>query len=354
MKIACLLSGGVDSSVALSLLHRQGHDLTAYYLKIWLEDDLSFLGNCPWEEDLGYAEEVCRMYDIPLEVLSLQREYYDRVVSYTIGELQQGLTPSPDLFCNKRIKFGVFFDRIHDMGFDRIATGHYAGIHRLGGTSYLMSASDPVKDQSYFLAHLGQDQLSRLLFPLGAYTKAQVRTMAEEFQLPNKDRKDSQGICFLGKIKYKDFVKSYLDVQPGDIVDIDTGTVLGPHQGVWLYTIGQRTGLGLSGGPWYVVKKDIPANKVYVSHGDHMGAYSRDSYLVGKFNWIAEAPEETSFRVKIRHGPQKYDANVIWDNPAPHETARIRLSESDQGIAPGQFTVFYSGERCLGCGTILE
>ena len=354
MKIACLLSGGVDSSVALALLHAQGHEVTAFYLKIWLEDDAAFLGDCPWEEDLSYAQAVCDQYAVPLEVVSMQREYYDRVVSYTVDELKRGLTPSPDLFCNKRIKFGAFYDRIRDMGYDKIATGHYATIVEDNGVFYLKAGVDPVKDQTYFLSHLSQDQLSHLLFPLGEYPKTKVRELAGEFDLANKDRKDSQGICFLGKIKYRDFVKTYLDVRPGNIIDIADGSVLGPHEGVWLYTIGQRSGLGLSGGPWYVVKKDIDANIVYVAHGDVSDEYRKASYTVGDFNWLSGEPAGSTFEVKIRHGAQKYRAEVVWDENAPHESAVVTLDESDQGIAPGQFTVFYSGDICCGCGTILN
>ncbi|MBN2509500.1 MAG: tRNA 2-thiouridine(34) synthase MnmA [Spirochaetales bacterium] len=354
MKIACLLSGGVDSSVALSLLKAQGHDMTAFYLKIWLEDEAAFLGDCPWEEDLSYARRVCEALKVPLEVVPMQREYYDRVVSYTVGELKKGYTPSPDLFCNERIKFGAFYDQIKNAGFDKIATGHYATVCENSGVFYLKAGVDPVKDQTYFLSHLRQDQLSRLLFPLGIFPKTRVRELAREFNLPNKDRKDSQGICFLGKIKYRDFVKTYLDVHPGNIVDIREDRVLGPHEGVWLYTIGQRSGLGLSGGPWYVVKKDLQENIVYVAHGDVSDIYKKSEYRVGDFNWLSGEPLGSEFEVKIRHGAQKFKARIEWDSLTPRQSAVVRLDEGDQGIAPGQFTVFYSDDVCLGCGTILD
>ncbi|MBN2843178.1 MAG: tRNA 2-thiouridine(34) synthase MnmA, partial [Sedimentisphaerales bacterium] len=206
MKIAVLLSGGVDSSVVLAMLKDQGHELTAFYLKIWLEDDMAFMGDCPWEQDLWYARAVCGQLGVPLEIISLQSEYYDRVVSYALAELRAGRTPSADIFCNQRIKFGAFYDRIDDQ-YDKVATGHYASIEQDGDIYRLVKGIDPVKDQTYFLSHLNQAQLSRALFPLGQYTKAQVRAMAKTYDLPTQDRKDSQGICFLGKIKYNEFVK---------------------------------------------------------------------------------------------------------------------------------------------------
>src|SRR3990170_4498920 len=195
MKIAVLLSGGVDSSVALRLLQKEGHDLTAFYLKIWLQDEFSFLGDCPWEEDLEYARGVCDQAEVTLEVLPLQDEYWEHVVSYTISEIKEGRTPNPDIFCNKLIKFGQFYDKI-DSSFEKVASGHYANVIFNGDSKkyFLTQSPDPVKDQTYFLAYLTQQQLSRALFPIGEYDKKQIRKLAEEFKLPNKNRKDSQGI----------------------------------------------------------------------------------------------------------------------------------------------------------------
>src|SRR4051812_1112785 len=223
MKIAVLLSGGVDSSVALHLMKESGpHEITAFYLKIWLEDELAFLGDCPWEDDLKCARAVCEQAGVPLRVVALQSEYQERVVSYVIGELKAGRTPSPDILCNQWIKFGLFFDKIEG-GFDKVASGHYAQVEHRDKTFYLKRSPDPVKDQTYFLSRLCQAQLARILFPIGHLAKPQVRQKAHQLQLPNMDRRDSQGICFLGKIKYPEFVRFHLGERKGDIVDVKTG-----------------------------------------------------------------------------------------------------------------------------------
>ena len=227
MKIAVLLSGGVDSSVALRLLKDQGHDLTAYYLKIWLQDEFSFLGECPWEEDLKFVKAVCEQNNTPLEILSLQNEYWNSVVTYTIEEIKEGRTPNPDMFCNSLIKFGQFYEKI-DTSFDKVASGHYAKVIYDDVTKkyQLKQSPDPVKDQTYFLAYLTQQQLSRAYFPIGDYDKPQIRKMADEFNLPNKNRKDSQGICFLGQVRFNEFVKHHLGEIQGDIIEADTNKVL--------------------------------------------------------------------------------------------------------------------------------
>jgi tRNA (5-methylaminomethyl-2-thiouridylate)-methyltransferase len=348
VKIAVLLSGGVDSSVALSLLREQGHDLTAFYLKVWLEDELSHLGTCPWEEDLGFAREVASRLGVPLEVRSLQRQYWDRVVRYAVSELRAGLTPSPDVLCNQRIKFGAFLDEI-DPSFEAVASGHYARLERRGEGLVLKRGVDPVKDQTYFLALLSGDQLARAVFPLGGLSKTEVRAIAAARGLPNKDRRDSQGICFLGKIKYHEFVRHHLGEQEGDIVESGTGTILGKHRGYWFHTIGQRQGLRLSHGPWFVQAKDVERNLVYVTHADRSLEASRDSFDVEAIHWIGEPFAGGELRVRVRHGRALHRA---W---LEHETdrGRVRLEATDRGIAPGQFAVFYRDEVCLGGGTIV-
>ncbi|RMH76022.1 MAG: tRNA 2-thiouridine(34) synthase MnmA, partial [Calditrichaeota bacterium] len=269
MKVAMLLSGGVDSSVALRLLKDEGHDITAFYLKIWLQEEFTTLGDCPWEEDLKYARAVCHQLDVPLQVVPLQTEYWNTVIQYTIDEIRAGRTPNPDMLCNNWIKFGKFYDKI-DSSFEKVASGHYARVTFENGTYVLRRSPDPVKDQTYFLAYLDQTQLSRVLFPIGKYTKQEVRELARQFGLPTQNRRDSQGLCFLGQIKFSEFIRMHLGVQKGDIVNIDTGEKLGEHDGYYYYTIGQRQGLGLSGGPWYVVKKDVANNIVYVSRRTHL------------------------------------------------------------------------------------
>jgi tRNA (5-methylaminomethyl-2-thiouridylate)-methyltransferase len=347
VKIAVLLSGGVDSSVALRLLQREGEtDITAYYLKIWLEDDVAALGHCPWEEDLGYARAVCDSAGVPLRVVPLQREYYERVVSYAVAELKQGRTPSPDIFCNERIKFGAFLQAMGDTC-DRVATGHYARVGSDAGGPLLLRAPDPVKDQTYFLSHLRREQLARALFPVGGLLKKDVRRLARDLDLANKDRPDSQGICFLGKVRYPEFVRAYLGDRPGSIVEKETGRVLGTHRGYWFHTIGQRAGLGLSGGPWYVVAKDVAADVVYVSHASARQA--RSTFTASSLHWIAGPPARDRLLVRIRHAPTLVPCVV---RPLSRESLEVTMEQPDAGIAAGQFAVLYDDEVCLGCGVI--
>ena len=354
MKTAVLLSGGVDSSVALYELLRQGRtNVEAFYLKIWLEDELQYLGDCPWEEDLAFARQVCEAAGVPLHVVPLQQEYYDRVVEYALAELRVGHTPSPDIFCNQRVKFGAFFDKVGG-DFERAASGHYGVVDRLDdGQVRLLRSPDLVKDQTYFLSHLSQEQLARIEFPIGGYLKSQVRELAETYELANRHRKDSQGICFLGKIKYNDFVKHYLGGRRGDIIERETGKVLGQHNGFWFHTIGQRSGLGLGNGPWYVVEKNIDSNVVMVSHHENRGDQRRYRFTVGELSWIRKAPQEgVGLKCKLRHGPELQTCRVNW-NPT-HDRLFVTLDQGDSGIAPGQFGVFYDDDECLGAGMILS
>lgn len=348
MKIAVLISGGVDSSVALNLLKRDGHDLTAYYLKVWLEDELSFLGDCPWEEDMTYVRAVCDQLNVPLQIVSLQAEYLDRVVSYALAELRAGRTPSPDIFCNQRIKFGAFFDHI-DTTYEKVATGHYAQIIHQKNRYHLKRAPDPIKDQTYFLSGMHQSQVARALFPIGHLLKKDVRNLALELDLPTKTRKDSQGICFLGKISYPDFIKFHLGEKEGPIIDRETGRTLGPHQGYWYYTIGQRQGLGLSQGPWYVVGKNTDKNIVYVSHQTHREDQARDTFTVANPNWIADPPDQSKLQIKLRHGPKLIACHIDMISDTQ---IHVTMNETDPGVAPGQFAVFYDGDICLGSGVI--
>ena len=348
MKIALLLSGGVDSAVSLNLLKREGHDLTAFYIKVWLEDELAYLGNCPWEEDLMYARAICHQAGVPLEIVSLQSEYWERVVSYVLAELKAGRTPSPDIFCNQRIKFGAFYDKI-DLSFAAVASGHYAVLEKNNGSVILKKGVDPVKDQTYFLFHLSAAQLSRALFPVGAYPKSDVRRLAREFALPNQDRKDSQGICFLGKIKYREFVKFHLGEKPGNFIEKATGKKIGAHRGYWYYTIGQRQGMGLPGGPWFVVGKEIDENIVYIAHQEQLKEARRNEFRAEAIHWINGAPNKDHLQVKIRHSPRVFNARIAIENGR----ALVTLADRDAGVAPGQFSVFYDGEICLGGGVIV-
>ncbi len=368
MKIAVLISGGVDSSVALQLLKNEGHDLTAFYLKIWLEDELAYLGECPWKEDLAYVRQVCEQAKVPLEVVNMQKEYWDSVVSYTIAEAKAGRTPNPDIFCNQMVKFGHFYDKI-DKSFDKVATGHYAQIFKdselrtqdsartkltpsefcvLSPESYVLKKSpDSIKDQTYFLAHLSQKQLARAMFPIGKYTKKEVRGLAEKFDLPNKERKDSQGICFLGKVPFREFIKHHLGEKVGDFIDVRTGKKVGEHEGYWFYTIGQRYGLKLSGGPWFTVKKDVKKNIVYLAQGYEPEEVKSDVFEVEKLHFINDQLN-SELQVKIRHGAISHLCTLEVKGDKGH----VQLTEKIHGIAPGQYAVFYDGDICLGCGMI--
>jgi len=358
LKIAVLVSGGVDSSVALKLLQDEGHDVTAFYLKIWLEDEAAFLGTCPWEEDLTYVRAVCKQLEVPLKIIPLQKEYHERVVSYAIKEVRSGRTPNPDVLCNSQVKFGAFFDAISG-DFDKVATGHYAQVQKVKNGERIIyklkKAPDAIKDQTYFLTLLNQGQLSRALFPIGEYTKEQVRNLAKEFDLPTKGRKDSQGLCFLGEINYDDFVKFHLGEKEGNIVNKENNEVLGKHKGYWFYTIGQRHGLDLPGGPWYVVDKKIDKNIVYVSHKERVAKSDRTSFFVEDFHWISNAERRMQnaerLSVKVRHGAREYACKI---DVVDYRRVHVKLLDAtERGIASGQFAVLYGGEYCLGGGVII-
>ncbi len=353
MKIAVLVSGGVDSSVALKLLQEQGHDVSAFYLKIWLEDELAYLGDCPWEEDLSYVRRICEEAKIPLHVVPLQKEYFESVVKYTIDEVAAGRTPNPDVMCNSNVKFGFFLDKLReiDPAFEKIATGHYAQTVEKNSIFYLKKAPDKVKDQTYFLANLKQEQIKKLLFPIGHLTKSEVRELAQKYNLPNKDRKDSQGICFLGKFKYNEFVKHYLGEKKGDLIEFETGKKIGEHEGYYFYTVGQRKGIQLSGGPWYVVDKDIDKNIVFISKSYHEPEKNRNHFEVANLNWFeGKIPVKNKLQVKLRHGENFYNCELSQENS---HKLKVQLDCNDQGIAAGQFAVFYDDEICLGAGVIV-
>lgn len=351
-KIAVLTSGGVDSAVALILLKKKGYDVTAFYLKIWLEDELSFLGQCPWQEDLSFVEATCKQFEIPLEVLNLQKAYHQSVIELALEQMKSGLTPNPDIFCNSLIKFGTFAKSLPTK-FTHIATGHYAKtiVDQETGLNWLLQTPDLIKDQTYFLALLSQTQLQKCIFPLGDLTKLQVRQLAKSFNLPNQDRKDSQGLCFLGKINFNDFLKEHLGEKPGDIIEIETKNVIGSHQGLWFHTIGQRKGLGLSGGPWYVVSKNLDLNQLFISKNYYSIDKPRNHFTVTNLHWITLPPTKNILSTKLRHGPQIYSCQIsLLSNNEAH--VLLLNNASDQGISPGQFAVFYDDKICLGAGMI--
>ncbi|MDR2979902.1 MAG: tRNA 2-thiouridine(34) synthase MnmA [Bacteroidales bacterium] len=353
MEVAALTSGGVDSSVAVHNLVEMGYKPVIFYIKIGMEDEDGNV-QCTIGDDLYIASFLAKKYGLKMETVSLQNEYWENVVSYTIESVKRGLTPNPDMMCNKMIKFGCFEDK-WGKDFDRISTGHYATTTEIDGKVFLSTAKDKVKDQTYFLGQINYMQLSKLVFPIGHLLKSEVREIAAAAQLPSATRKDSQGICFLGKIHYNDFIKRYLGVKKGKIIDFETGKILGEHNGYWFHTIGQRKGLGLSGGPWFVVKKDVDENVVYASCGyDPQTQYGNVVNLAG-FQYITENiwgdfnRREITF--KIRHTPDfiKGVLSKIGD------IYRIESEEKIQGIASGQFGVVYDTEMglCLGSGEII-
>ncbi len=343
MNVAALVSGGVDSSVVVHLLKEQGITPDIFYIRIGMEDEEGYI-SCPAEEDIELTQWIAKKYGCRFEEVDLHREYWDRVVSYTIDSVRRGLTPNPDVMCNRLIKFGAF-DEVRGHGYDCIATGHYATTDILGGTTFLATAKDPVKDQTDFLSQLEYRQIERLMFPIGHLMKSDVRAIAAQAALPSATRKDSQGICFLGKINYNDFIKRYLGEREGDIVGLETGRVLGKHRGYWFHTIGQRKGLYLGGGPWFVVRKDIEDNVLYVSQGyDPEAQYGRRIPLAG-FRWLSGVnPGGEDIMFKIRHTPEFHPGRLTVNADG---SALIESADRIQGIAAGQYATVYDAAAHL-------
>ena len=361
--IAVLLSGGVDSAVAVSLLAAEGLHPDCFYIRIGPEEDKAW--DCTSEEDIEMATAVARKYGCRLEVVDCHEEYWREVTRYTMDKVRAGLTPNPDVMCNRLIKFGAF-DTKAGHAYDLIATGHYAQTEiDTQGRKWLTTSPDPVKDQTDFLARIERWQLRKALFPIGHLTKDEVRLTAEREHLVNARRKDSQGICFLGKVNYNEYIKRYLGERPGDIVEIETGRLIGRHRGLWFHTIGQRHGLGLGGGPWFVVKKDTSTDTLFVSRGYDPQAVYRRTFTVCNFHFLTcEVPlDDVTF--KIRHTPEFRRAKIQpWHEPTPSVSKTtdqavsglltVNSEEPIHGVAPGQFCVVYDRDshRCLGCGEI--
>ena len=376
-RIAVLLSGGVDSSVAVYELVRQGLHPDCFYIRIGPEEEQSADGwDCTAEEDIEMATAVAARYGCSLEVVDCHREYWDQVTRYTMDQVRAGLTPNPDVMCNRLIKFGAFHEkRGHE--YDLIATGHYAQKEEApltapegassagkpclqgnvapsgaeGGAYWLCTSPDPVKDQTDFLAQIYDWQLAKALFPIGHYVKDEVRQIAEREHLVSAHRKDSQGICFLGKINYNDYIRQYLGEQPGDVVELETGRIIGHHRGLWFHTIGQRKGMGFSGGPWFVVKKDVAQNILYVSHGyDPATAYKQD-FPIHHFHSINGVLPPEDITLKIRHTPEYLPARLEALGDGRYT---VPAQAPIHGVAPGQFCVIYDSRhhRCYGSGEI--
>ena len=354
MEIAALVSGGVDSSVVVYQLKEAGFDPVIFYIRIGMEDKDGYI-DCPSEEDIEITSLIAKKYGCRFEIVSLHEEYWEKVVNYTIETVKRGLTPNPDIMCNKYIKFGCFEDK-WGREFDKIATGHYATTTEINGKTWLSTAKDTLKDQTDFLAQITNIQVNKLMFPIGNMLKNEVRTIAESQNLPSAKRKDSQGICFLGKINYNDFIERYLGKRIGKIVEFETDKEIGTHNGYWFHTIGQRKGLGLSGGPWFVVSKDVKRNIIYVSNGyDPETQYGKIVEMQG-FHFITEDiwgnfTDAKEITFKIRHTPEFTRGRISRIG----DLYRIESDEKIQGIAPGQFAVVYDEDSrlCYGSGMII-
>jgi tRNA-specific 2-thiouridylase len=351
-KVLVGLSGGVDSAVAAALLVEQGHEVAAGYMKNWINDE-GIPGECPWEQDIEDARAVARKLGIEFRVIDLIDSYRDRIVHYLIEGYRSGITPNPDVWCNREMKFGIFLDYALAQGFEFVATGHYARKRTLSdGAPAILRGADPNKDQSYFLALMTREQVAHAMFPTGEMLKPEVREVARRFNLPVAEKKDSQGICFLGQVKMSDFLRHYLPDSPGEIVDAG-GKVLGEHRGLHLYTLGQRKGHGVAsprdGMAYVVVGKDPEKNRLIVGWdtADAVGLYTREC-TVGMLSAINE-PLETKRLVEAQ--PRyRAKAEPALIEPIDGGRVRLRFRHPQRAIAPGQICAFYDGGRLLGGG----
>lgn len=348
-KIAVLLSGGVDSSVVVYELARRGLKPDCFYIKIGPEEEAEW--DCTSEEDLEMATAVASRYGCRREVVDCHKEYWDRVTRYTMDKVRAGFTPNPDVMCNRLIKFGAFHEK-RGRDYDLIATGHYACTETdAEGRKWLVTSPDPVKDQTDFLAQIYDWQLRKALFPIGHYVKDEVREIALREHLVTARRKDSQGICFLGKVNYNDYLRRYLGERPGDVLELETGKRIGSHRGLWFHTIGQRHGLGFGGGPWYAVKKDVERNILYVSHGFEPRTAYRQDFPIHDFHFLTMPVDMQRITFKIRHTPEYHPAVLEQTGPGSYI---VHAEQPIQGVAPGQFCVVYDERhhRCYGSGEI--
>ncbi|NOZ04445.1 MAG: tRNA 2-thiouridine(34) synthase MnmA [FCB group bacterium] len=348
------MSGGVDSAVAALLLKEQGYEVECLFMKNWEADDTD--DYCTAEEDYRDAIQVCDILDLPLHTVNFSREYWERVFTHFLQEYREGRTPNPDILCNKEIKFKVFLEYALKLGMESIATGHYARILRKHGTFRLYKGLDAAKDQSYFLYTLGQKELRKSLFPIGEMTKKEVRERARKMGFPNAEKKDSTGICFIGERNFRAFLKQYLPAKPGEIVTVD-GRVVGRHEGLMYYTLGQRKGLGIGGGygnkeaAWYVVDKDLRQNRLIIAQGhDHPALFST-RLTATQLHWTTgERPDDSlSLQAKIRYRQADQECRIEFTSD---QTAMVTFAEPQFAITPGQSVVFYHGDECLGGGII--
>ncbi|MCU9592919.1 tRNA 2-thiouridine(34) synthase MnmA [Caldibacillus thermolactis] len=344
------MSGGVDSSVAAYLLKEQGYDVIGIFMKNW--DDTDEFGVCTATEDYEDVIRVANQIGIPYYAVNFEKEYWDKVFTYFLDEYKAGRTPNPDVMCNKEIKFKAFLDHALKLGADYLATGHYARVIVEDGETKMLRGVDSNKDQTYFLNQLSQDQISKVMFPLGHLTKPEVREIAKKAGLATANKKDSTGICFIGERNFKEFLSQYLPAQPGRMETL-TGEYKGEHQGLMYYTIGQRHGLGIGGDgdPWFVVGKDLERNVLLVGQGFHNEALYSDAIIATKVSWVSNKEKPKEFRCTAKFRYRQPDNNVtvrLLDN----DEVEVIFDEPIRAVTPGQAVVFYNGEECLGGGTI--
>lgn len=352
------MSGGVDSSVTALLLKRQGYDVIGVFMKNW--DDTDENGVCTATQDYEDVAKVASKIGIPYYSVNFEKEYWDRVFKYFIAEYKKGRTPNPDVICNKEIKFKAFLDYALDLGADYIATGHYADLKRdEDGNMHLMRSKDTHKDQTYFLSQLDHEQLDRVMFPLAHYTKPEVRQIAREAGLATADKKDSVGICFIGEDgHFREFLSQYLPAQPGEMQTLD-GRVVGHHDGLMYYTIGQRRGLGLGGNkesnaPWFVVGKDIDKNILYVGQGYHNPALYATHLDASDIHWVDDVPAKygQDFHCTAKFRYRQQDVGVTVHLSDDDSQVTVEFDDPARAITPGQAVVFYDGPECLGSAII--